>query len=191
MGFLSHLLYPWGLLLQGLRSSTSSGDGRRRIGFTSSSFSVRWAHLSILRRGASRHWNVPPVFKVFPRRKRIVELETMVRDNPSAAKLRRARRPLYGWRQAGAGARRIRQSYRRTLRYAGFVLPARSLRPQVRRCRSGFTGPGTSRRSKIQSYDFHRAAGLLARACAQAGQKEKAETLFRKATLPLPCRRLT
>ncbi len=33
------------------------------------------------------------------------------------------------------------------------------------------------------AYDFHRAAGLLAQACAKAGQKEKAEALFRQATL--------
>ncbi len=32
------------------------------------------------------------------------------------------------------------------------------------------------------SHDFHRAAGLLAHAYAQAGQKEKAETQFHQAT---------
>ena len=32
-------------------------------------------------------------------------------------------------------------------------------------------------------YDFHRAAGLLAHAYAQTGQKERAEALFRQATL--------
>jgi hypothetical protein len=32
------------------------------------------------------------------------------------------------------------------------------------------------------AFDFHRAAGMLAYACWKAGQKEKAETLFRKAT---------
>ncbi len=32
-------------------------------------------------------------------------------------------------------------------------------------------------------YDFHRAAGLLAHAYAQTGQKEKAETLFRRTTV--------
>jgi hypothetical protein len=36
---------------------------------------------------------------------------------------------------------------------------------------------------KEPAYDFHRAAGLLAQACAKAGQKEKAEALFRQATL--------
>jgi hypothetical protein len=37
--------------------------------------------------------------------------------------------------------------------------------------------------AKEPDYDFHRAAGLLAHACAQAGQKEKAETFFREATI--------
>jgi hypothetical protein len=36
--------------------------------------------------------------------------------------------------------------------------------------------------AKEPAYDFHCAAGLLAHAYAQTGQKEKAEALFRKAT---------
>jgi hypothetical protein len=36
--------------------------------------------------------------------------------------------------------------------------------------------------AKEPDYDFHRAAGLLARAYALTGQKEKAETCFRKTT---------
>jgi len=36
--------------------------------------------------------------------------------------------------------------------------------------------------TKDSGYDFHRAEGLLAEACAITGQKEKAETLFRAAT---------
>ena len=37
---------------------------------------------------------------------------------------------------------------------------------------------------KEADYDFHRAAGLLAHAYAQTGQKERAEALFRQATIP-------
>jgi hypothetical protein len=36
---------------------------------------------------------------------------------------------------------------------------------------------------KEMDYDFQRAAGLLAHAYAQTGQKEKAETLFRRVTV--------
>jgi tetratricopeptide (TPR) repeat protein len=36
---------------------------------------------------------------------------------------------------------------------------------------------------KESDYDFHRAAGLLAHAYAQTGQKERAEALFRKVTI--------
>jgi hypothetical protein len=37
--------------------------------------------------------------------------------------------------------------------------------------------------AKDPDYDFHRAAGLLAHAYAQTGQKEKAEQLFRQVTI--------
>src|ERR1700744_6240938 len=85
MGFLSHLLYPWGLLLQ------------------------VFAIVHFIRRRPDTYWIfiilflgplgaliyifievLPDIgllgqsFKVFPRRKRISELETIVRDNPSA-----------------------------------------------------------------------------------------------------------
>ena len=36
--------------------------------------------------------------------------------------------------------------------------------------------------AKEPNYDFYRAAGLLAHAYAQTGQKERAETLFRQVT---------
>lgn len=36
---------------------------------------------------------------------------------------------------------------------------------------------------KDSKYDFNRAAGLLAHAYAQTGQKEKSEALFRKVTI--------
>src|SRR6266702_3198274 len=85
MGILSHLFYPWGLLLQGL------------------------AVVHFIRRRPDTYWiyiilflgplcalvylfaeALPDVglvgqsFKVFPRRKRIGQLEAMVRDNPSS-----------------------------------------------------------------------------------------------------------
>jgi len=37
--------------------------------------------------------------------------------------------------------------------------------------------------AKEPDYDFHRAAGLLAHAYAQTGQKERAEALFRQVTV--------
>src|ERR1035441_6935533 len=85
MGFLSYLLYPWGIILQGL------------------------AIVHFIRRRPDNYWffiilflgplgaiiylvveALPDIglvgqsFKVFPRRKRIGELEGAIRDNPSA-----------------------------------------------------------------------------------------------------------
>ena len=85
MGFLSHLLYPWGLLLQGFAIVHFI---RRRpdmywffiilflgpLGALVYIFVEVIPDLGLLRQS----------FKVFPRRKRISELETMVRDNPSS-----------------------------------------------------------------------------------------------------------
>ena len=85
MGLLSHLLYPWGLLLQGLAIVHFI---RRRpdmywifiilflgpLGALVYIFVEVLPDIGLLRQS----------FKVFPRRKRISELETMVRDNPSA-----------------------------------------------------------------------------------------------------------
>src|SRR6202044_1565681 len=85
MGFLSHLLYPWGLLLQGFAIVHFI---RRRpdtywifiilflgpLGALIYIFAEALPDIGLLRQS----------FKVFPRRKRISELETAVRDNPSA-----------------------------------------------------------------------------------------------------------
>jgi hypothetical protein len=85
MGFLSHLLYPWGLLLQGFAIVHFI---RRRpdtywifiilflgpLGALIYIFAEALPDVGLLRQS----------FKVFPRRKRISELETAVRDNPSA-----------------------------------------------------------------------------------------------------------
>jgi hypothetical protein len=121
-------------------------------------------------------------FKVFPRRKRISELETMVRDNPSAGnyeelgdlymddgRLQLARATFD--KAIATRADTLDPFYRRgvcalQLGHAAAALP--DLERVV---------------GKDADYDFHRAAGLLAHAYAQTGQKEKAEALFRQATI--------
>ena len=84
MGFLSHLLFPWGLLLQVFAIIHFI---RRRpdmfwifiilflgpLGALVYIFVEVLPDMGLLRQS----------FKVFPRRKRISELETTVRDNPS------------------------------------------------------------------------------------------------------------
>ena len=183
MGFLSYLLYPWGIILQGL------------------------AIVHFIRRRPDNYWffvilfigplgaivylaveALPDIglvgqsFKVFPRRKRIGELEAAIHDNPSAGnyeelgdlymddgKLQLARAAFD--KAIAARADTPDPFYRRAvcaiqLGDAAAALP--DLEQVV---------------AKEPDYDFLRAAGLLAHAYSQTGQKEKAEALFRRTTI--------
>jgi hypothetical protein len=183
MGFFGHLLYPWGIILQGL------------------------AIVHFIRRRPDNYWffviiflgplgaivylaveALPDIglvgqsFKVFPRRKRIRELEAAIRDNPSAgnyeelgdlymddSRLAEARAAFD--RAIAARADTLDPFYRRavcTIQLGDGAAAVADLERVV---------------SKEPDYDFQRAAGLLAHAYAQAGQKEKAEALFRKVTV--------
>jgi hypothetical protein len=117
-------------------------------------------------------------FKVFPRRKRIHELETMVRDNPSSGnyeelgdlymddgRLQPARVAFD--KAIAARADTLDPFYRRGV-CALLLGDAVAALPDLERVVA-----------KEPDYDFHRAAGLLAHAYAQTGQKEKAEAFFR------------
>lgn len=115
-----------------------------------------------------------------PRRRRIAELEAAVRDNPSAANyeelgdifmdagnLEQARAAF----DKAIAARSDTQDtfYRRGL-CALKLGDAAAAIPDLERVVR-----------KEPGFDFNRAAGMLAHACALAGEKEKAEALFRKA----------
>ncbi len=85
MGLLSHLLFPWGLLLQ----IFAIVHFIRRRPDTYWFFIILFlgplgALVYILVEVIPDAGLLRQSFKVFPRRKRIRELETMVRDNPSA-----------------------------------------------------------------------------------------------------------
>jgi hypothetical protein len=179
----SYLFYPWGLILQGL------------------------AIVHFIRRRPDNYWffvilflgpmgalvylfveALPDIglvgqsFKVFPRRKRIRELEAAIRDNPSPGnyeelgdlymdegKLASARAAFD--RAIAARADTPDPFYRRAVCALQLGDGAAAV-PDLERVVS-----------KEPDYDFQRAAGLLAHAYAQAGQKERAETLFRKVTV--------
>src|SRR5271169_6535012 len=183
MGLLSHLLYPWGIILQGL------------------------AIVHFIRRRPDNYWffvilflgplgaiiylfveALPDIglvgqsFKVFPRRKRIRELEAAIHDNPSAGnyeelgdlymddgRLLLARAAFD--KAIAARADTLDPFYRRGV-CAILLGDAASALPDLKRAVD-----------KDPEYDFHRAAGLLAHAYAQTGQKEKAEALFRQTTI--------
>jgi hypothetical protein len=183
MGLLSHLLFPWGLLLQGLAIVHFI---RRRpdmfwifiilflgpLGALVYIFVQVLPDIGLLRQS----------FKVFPRRKRISELETIVRDNPSAGNYEelgdlymddgrfQLARAAFD-KAIAARADTLDPFYRRGVCAIQLGDAAAAL-PDLERVVG-----------KDPGYDFHRSAGLLAHAYAQTGQKEKAEALFRQATV--------
>jgi hypothetical protein len=183
MGYFAHLFYPWGLLLQAI------------------------AVLHFIRRRPDTYWlyiivflgpigaivylfaeAVPDVglvgqsFRAFPRRKRIRTLETAILDNPSTGnyeelgdlfmdegKLERAR-AAYD-KAIEARSTTLDCFYRRglcTLQLGDASAALPDLERVIR---------------EDPDHDFQRAGGQLAQAYALTGQTEKAEALFRRATV--------
>jgi hypothetical protein len=183
MGFLNHLLYPWGFLLQGLAI----------VHFIRRRPDTYWIFIILFLGplGAIIYLAVEALpdlgllgqsFKVFPRRKRIGELEAAIHDNPSAGnyeelgnlylddgRLELARSAFD--KAITARADTLDPFYRRGV-CAILLGDAPAALPDLERVVS-----------KEPDYDFQRAAGLLAHAYAQTGQKEKAEALFRQVTI--------
>jgi hypothetical protein len=183
MGFLSHLLYPWGFLLQGLAIVHFI---RRRPDnywiFVILFLGAPGAVIYLLVEALPDIGLVGQSFKVFPRRKRIGELEAAIRDNPSAGnyeelgdlymddgKLAQARAAFD--KAIAARADTLDPFYRRGV-CAVLLGDAATALPDLERVVG-----------KESDYDFQRAAGLLAHAYARNGQREKAEALFRKVTI--------
>ena len=121
-------------------------------------------------------------FKVFPRRKRIHELEAAIRDNPSAGNYEE----LGGLYMDDGDLVQARTAFDKAI-----AARADTLDPFYRRgvCAillgdAAAALPDLERVvGKESDYDFQRAAGLLAHAYAKTGQKEKAEALFRQVTI--------
>ena len=182
MGLLSHLLFPWGLLLQGFAI----------IHFVRRRPDVYWIFIILFLGpvGAIIYIFVevaPDVgllrqsFKVFPRRKRISELETIVRDNPSSGNYEELG-DLY--------MQNDRLQVARTAFDKAIAARADTLDPFYRRgvC-ALLLGDAAAALPDLErvvgnepDYDFQRSAGLLAQAYALTGQREKAEALFRQVT---------
>src|SRR5271154_1887181 len=184
MGFLSYLLYPWGIILQGLAIVHFI---RRRpdtywifiILFLGPLGAIIYLFVEVL----------PDIgllgqsFKIFPRRKRIGELVAAIRDNPSAGNYEE----LGGLYMDDGDYAPARAAFDKAI-----AARADTLDPFYRRgvCAillgdAAAALPDLERTvSEEPDYDFQRAAGLLAHAYAQTGQKEKAEALFRQGTVP-------
>jgi hypothetical protein len=182
MGLLTGFFYPWGLLLQGVAIVHFI---RRRP----DTYWI-WVILFLGPIGAIVYLfaeAVPDVgllrgsMKVFPRRKRIRQLQQLVWDNPSAGNYEELG-DLYmddgrlGLAQAAfekaiaARSDSIDAFYRRGVCAVQLGDAAGAL-PDLERVVA-----------KEPGYDFYRAGGLLAHAYALTGQKERAEELFRQVT---------
>jgi len=181
MGFVG-LLFPWGIILQALAI----------VHFIRRRPDTYWLYI-ILFLGpiGALVYIVAEVlpdlgllrdsFKVFPRRKRIYELESMILDNPSAGNYEELA-DLY---LEEGRFRRARECYDKAISSR-----TDSLDPFYRRALAAMqmgdyaaAVPDLERVvSRESKYDFHRALGLLADAYAQTGQDEKADVLFREAT---------
>jgi hypothetical protein len=182
MGSLTFLLFPWGIILQGLAIVHYI---RRRP-----EFYWLWIIIFLGPLGALIYIAVEVIpdlgllrqsFKVFPRRARIRELEAAILDNPSAGNYEELA-DLYLEESKFA---RARQCYDQAIS-ARTDSPDPFYRRGIAEIEMGDFAAALPDLelvvSKDPKYDFHRAAGLLAHAYANSGQPDKADMLFQQAT---------
>lgn len=182
MGSLYSLLFPWGLILQGIaivhfiRRRPDNywlwiiliGGGLGAIVYI---FAEVLPDIGLLRQS----------FKAFPRRRRIGELEATVLDNPSAGNYEELA-DLY--LEEGKFAR-ARECYDKAIS-SRTDSPDPFYRRAITEIELGDFPAAVLDLERVVAkdpkYDFHRASGLLAHAYAHSGQAEKADALFRKTT---------
>lgn len=182
MGSLYSFLFPWNLILQGIAMVHFI---RRRpdtywlyiiliggwLGAIVYIFVEVLPDMSLLRQS----------FKVFPRRRRIRELEAIILDNPSAGNYEELA-DLY--LEEGKYTR-ARECYDKAIS-SRTDSPDPFYRRGLAEMELGdFAAavPDLERATaKDPKYDFYRAAGLLAHAYARNGETEKAASLFQKTT---------
>lgn len=120
-------------------------------------------------------------FKVFPRRRRIRELESVVLDNPSAGNYEELA-DLY--LEEGKFAR-ARECYDRSIS-SRTDSPDPFYRRAIAEIELGDFAAALPDLERVVSkdvkYDFHRAAGLLAHVYAKTGQAAKADAVFQEVT---------
>lgn len=182
MGDLIGLQYPWGFLLQALAIVHFI---RRRpetywlwvILFFGGLGALVYIFVEVLPDATLLRGS----FEVFPRRRRIRQLERLILDNPSAGNLEELA-DLYLDDGNPAKAREL---------YDRAITPrTATIDPYYRR------GIAALELNDVEAavadlcrvvthdpkYDFHRAAGLLAHACGRLGHHEDAEAWFKQAT---------
>ena len=183
MGFLGHLLYPWGIILQGLAI----------VHFIRRRPDTYWIFIILFLGplGAIIYLAVEALpdiglvgqsFKVFPRRKRIPNSKPRFTTIPRPETTKNSATSTW----TTANSPQARAAFDKAI-----AARADTLDPFYRRgvCAiqlgdAAAALPDLERVvGKESDYDFQRAAGLLAHAYAQTGQKEKAEALFRQVTI--------
>lgn len=179
MGFFSYLFFPWGIILQAIAI----------IHFIRRRPDMWWIFIILFLGplGALIYLvveglpDLSPSWRTFSQRGRIRELESLVRVNTAVGNFEELG-DLY---MDQGRLTEARAAFDRAI--AG---GSTTLDPYYRRgvC-SILTGDAAGAIPDLErvvekdgSYDFYRAAGLLAHAYAQTGQKEKAEALFRETT---------
>jgi hypothetical protein len=181
MGLFSYLLYPWGIILQVLAvvhfiRRRPDGYWLFVILFLGPLGAIVYIFVEVLPDAGL----LKQSFKVFPRRKRIHELEAAVLDNPSAGNYEELGE-LYS--EEGQWAR-AKQCYDKSIS-ARTDSPDPFYRRGIAELALGdFPAAVTDLErvvSKDPQYDFHRAIGLLAHAYANTGEPEKAESCFQQA----------
>jgi len=183
MGFLGSIFYPWGIILQALAI----------VHFIRRRPDNYWFYVIIFLGpvGATVYLLVEALpdiglvgqsFKVFPRRKRISQLQSMIHDNPSPGNYEE----LGDLLMDDGKIPEAREAFDKAIK-ARADTPDPFYRRGVCAILMGdFDAalPDLERVvSKEPDYDFQRAQGLLARAYAKTGQTEKAEALFRRVTV--------
>ena len=182
MGSLIFLFFPWGLILQAvaivhfIRRRPDSYWLWIIIFFGGLGALIYIAAEVIPDAGLARQ-----SFKVFPRRRRIHELEAAILDNPSAGNYEELA-DLY--LEEGNYAR-ARQCYDKAIS-SRTDSPDPFYRRGVAAVRMGdFAAAGPDLERVVahdRSYDFHLAAGLLAHVYANTGHPDQASALFAEVT---------
>jgi len=182
MSALFYLFYPWGVILQGVAI----------VHFIRRRPDTYWLWIIVFGGGLGALVYIAAEvlpdagllrqsFKVFPRRKRIRELEAAILDNPSAGNYEELA-DLYSEEKKFA---RARQCYDKAIS-SRTDSPDPFYRRSIAEMAMGDFAAAVPDLERVVSkdgkYDFHRAKGLLAHAYAHTGKPEGAEALFQQAT---------
>jgi len=180
MGYLSLLLYPWNFILQGIAI----------VHFIRRRPDTYWLWIILVGGGlgAIVYIAVEVIpdfgllrqsFRVFPRRRRIRELEAIILDNPAPGNYEELAE-LYLEERKYAHAR---ECFDKSIS-ARTDSPDPFYRRGLAEIELGDYAAAVADLQKVVArepkYDFYRAAGLLAHAYAQAGEVQRADALFRK-----------